>query len=53
MLNKDNIVNGYKVLSEKLDEIYLNLTIRQLGELQDKLEETWLIVERRREERRR
>jgi hypothetical protein len=52
MTNKDSIINGYKVLAEKLDELYLDLTIRQLQELDGKLEETWQIIKPRGNDRR-
>lgn len=52
MLNKDNIINGYKVLADKLDEVYLDLTLRQLNELDVILAQAWGVVERRQVDRR-
>ena len=53
MIDKDRIVNGYKVLSEKLEERYLDLTVRQLKELDFKLEDTWHVLSPRGHDRRR
>lgn len=46
-MDKDCIINGYKVLAEKLEERYLDLTIRQYHELETALHGVWSIVERR------
>ncbi len=47
MVNKDKVIGGYEVLYQKLDEMYLDLTVKQLKALKAKLEETWTIIERR------
>ena len=52
MLNKDEVCNGFKVLSEKIDERYLDLTIKQFEDLKNKLGEAWGIIERRAGDRR-
>ena len=52
MINTDALINGYKVLYEKLDETLNCLTIRQLKELEVKLEEAWDIVKPRGKDRR-
>jgi hypothetical protein len=52
MTNRDEIVNGYHVLADKLDERYLDLTIKQYTELKNALEDCWKIVDRRGSDRR-
>ena len=51
MTNKD-IIHNYKVLAEKLDEVYEDLTMRQYSELEQKLEETWAVIKPRGKDRR-
>ena len=48
----DGVVNGYKILASRLEEIYLGLTVSQIQDLNKKLEETWAIACRRTGERR-
>lgn len=49
---KANIVHGYSVLADKLNEAYLGLTVSQVQDLERELEATWRILERRKVERR-
>lgn len=49
---KGNLVNEYQILVNRLDELYDSLTVRQVRELEGKLTETWVILERRKAERR-
>jgi hypothetical protein len=51
-MSKDGVVNNYKVLYEKLEEQYLDLTVRQVKQLEEELPKLWEIVERRSNDRR-
>jgi len=53
MINTDNLLNGFKVLYEKLDERLDELTLTQLKELETALESTWGIISPRGKDRRR
>lgn len=44
---KVNVYHHYKVLSEKLEEMYDSLLPGQVKALEDKLKEVWAVVERR------
>ena len=52
MINKDELLNGYKVLYEKLDENYLELTVKQLMLLQANLQCAWKVLSPRGTDRR-
>ena len=51
-MSKDSIVNGYKILHDKLEEKYLDLTVRQLKALEVELENVWNILQPRGGDRR-